>query len=625
MKKLMRPVVLALVILGLLLLGLRTAQARRFAQVDGSNYFDIMRVCRDGIEIGFARNGPSVDMTGAWWVQAAGNELILAQENFTLVSSPVPVPGGTASHSDYFTRYWLDSTMLMPGHRIKMVLNETDSQDIWATVGDCLVDDGRFAAEWWVFPDTSQDENNGGALPAGNANFQITVVMTQPIADVNVAMFVENDSTGDVLTLTASLTSPEGTTVQLFSQVGDQGKNFGARCRKQNGTLIGDPLADLVLDDVSLFDFTTPDVFRSAETPYAIHPQQPLDAFRGENGSGVWTLQLQKNSTTPATLRCWMLQITDGAAPNPVTISGPTSGSLNTLYEFTAAVEPISTTLPLTMTWQASGQSTLISQTYQLTDTAAFSWDSYGLKTITVTAENGIGFITDTFEINIPSPTPTSTPSNTPTATATPTATPSNTPTATATPVPAPSNTPTATPVPAPSNTPTATPLPAPSNTPTATATPVPAPSNTPTATPVPAPSNTPTATPLPAPSNTPTATPLPGPSNTPTATATPLPGPSNTPTATATPVPGPSNTPTATATPTATPITNLKYVYLPSIVNQFSPLPPDIRAVGMAEEFAAVDFGTTGFGEPLSGTHFPFFSARFHPIRPAFPARGRG
>ncbi len=402
MKKIIRPFMLASIVLGLLILGLKTAQARRFAQVDGSNYFDIVRVCRDGIEIGFARNGSSVSVTGAWWVQESGNVKILNAQSLPLASNPVPVPGGTTvSHSDYFTLKWTNNTMLQPGHRMIMALNETSSQDIWATVGDCLVDDGRFAAEWWVFPDTSQSSSNGGTLPDGTANFQITVVMTQPIADVNVAMFVENDSTGDVLTLTASLTSPEGTTVQLFSQVGDQGKNFGARCREQNQNLIGDPLADLVLDDVSLFDFTTPDVFRSFETPYAIQPQQPLDAFRGENGNGVWTLQLQKISTTPGSLRCWMLQITDGAAPNPVVISGPAAGAVDTDHLFTAVVQPISTTLPLTMTWEATEQDAIISQTLQLTDTAAFSWSTAGPKTITVTADNGLGTTTDTFQIAV--------------------------------------------------------------------------------------------------------------------------------------------------------------------------------------------------------------------------------
>jgi len=115
---------------------------------------------------------------------------------------------------------------------------------------------------------------------------------------------------------------------------------------------------------------------------------------------------------------------------------------------------------------------------------------------------------------------PVSTPTPTPTATATPTPT----PTATATPTP----TPTATATPTPTPTATATPTP----TPTATATP------TPTATATPTPTPTATATPTPTPTTTATPTP------TPTATATPTP----TPTATATP------TPTPTATTTATP-----------------------------------------------------------------------
>src|SRR5262249_48707091 len=77
--------------------------------------------------------------------------------------------------------------------------------------------------------------------------------------------------------------------------------------------------------------------------------------------------------------------------------------------------------------------------------------------------------------------TPTSTPSNTPTRTATPTSTPTNTPTSTATPTSTPTQTSTSTPTA--TSTPTLTSTPSPTPTSTATTTPT----QTPTATPTPA------------------------------------------------------------------------------------------------------------------------------------------
>ena len=91
-------------------------------------------------------------------------------------------------------------------------------------------------------------------------------------------------------------------------------------------------------------------------------------------------------------------------SPTAVTLSGPESGLPGTVYTFTAAVEPLSTTLPLTYTWQADGQSPL-TQTADLTDTAAFLWDAPGTYTITVQAANAEGIVSATHTITIAAPT----------------------------------------------------------------------------------------------------------------------------------------------------------------------------------------------------------------------------
>lgn len=77
-------------------------------------------------------------------------------------------------------------------------------------------------------------------------------------------------------------------------------------------------------------------------------------------------------------------------APTSVTITGPTTGSILTSHTFTATVSPITTTLPITYTWQATGQPQVTHPGGGLSDTAAFSWGVSSTQVITVTADNGI-------------------------------------------------------------------------------------------------------------------------------------------------------------------------------------------------------------------------------------------
>ena len=91
-------------------------------------------------------------------------------------------------------------------------------------------------------------------------------------------------------------------------------------------------------------------------------------------------------------------------SPSAVTLSGPESGQTGTAYTFTATVEPLSTTLPITYTWQADGQSP-ITRTAGLSDTVTFLWDAPGTYTITVQAANAAGTVSDTLTITIAAPT----------------------------------------------------------------------------------------------------------------------------------------------------------------------------------------------------------------------------
>jgi RHS repeat-associated protein len=74
-----------------------------------------------------------------------------------------------------------------------------------------------------------------------------------------------------------------------------------------------------------------------------------------------------------------------------VVVSGPPTGTVQTSYTFTATVWPITTTLPITYTWQATEQSLAEFPGGGLSSTIAFAWDTRGTQAITVTASNGIG------------------------------------------------------------------------------------------------------------------------------------------------------------------------------------------------------------------------------------------
>ena len=75
--------------------------------------------------------------------------------------------------------------------------------------------------------------------------------------------------------LNATLRSPNGTTVSLFEAVGENGDNF---CN----TLLDDQATNLIQN------------VTAANAPFtgSFKPRSPLNAFRGENPNGVWTLNV---------------------------------------------------------------------------------------------------------------------------------------------------------------------------------------------------------------------------------------------------------------------------------------------------------------------------------------------
>jgi hypothetical protein len=90
-------------------------------------------------------------------------------------------------------------------------------------------------------------------------------------------------------------------------------------------------------------------------------------------------------------------------SPTLVTISGTGEGIVGQVNDFTSTVEPVSTTLPVTYVWQASGQAP-ITHTMGLTDTVGWAWEVPGTQYITVTASNPAGSVIATHMITITAP-----------------------------------------------------------------------------------------------------------------------------------------------------------------------------------------------------------------------------
>lgn len=86
-----------------------------------------------------------------------------------------------------------------------------------------------------------------------------------------------------------------------------------------------------------------------------------------------------------------------------VTLSGATSGLANVPHAFTATVNPVTATQPITYIWQATAQPSMTT-TSGLSSTAVFTWTTPGIQSITVTATNEGSAVTGTHTITVTGP-----------------------------------------------------------------------------------------------------------------------------------------------------------------------------------------------------------------------------
>jgi hypothetical protein len=100
-----------------------------------------------------------------------------------------------------------------------------------------------------------------------------------------------------------------------------------------------------------------------------------------------------------------ILKVSPIVSPAVVAITGPAAGGALTSHSFTATVDPITVTVPVTYAWQATGQSVVThGASLTATDRVSFTWATTGTKSITVTAGNEGGAVSSTHLVTIYEP-----------------------------------------------------------------------------------------------------------------------------------------------------------------------------------------------------------------------------
>jgi subtilisin-like proprotein convertase family protein/C1A family cysteine protease len=133
------------------------------------------------------------------------------------------------------------------------------------------------------------------AIPdLGVANSVISVPAGSAISDVNVTLNITHTWDAD---LDVFLISPQGTEVELFTDVGSSGNNF-------TGTILDDECA-------------TPITSGTAPFTDCYQPEGSLAALDGQNSAGQWRLEITDASEYDSgTLTSWELELC-GEAPTP--------------------------------------------------------------------------------------------------------------------------------------------------------------------------------------------------------------------------------------------------------------------------------------------------------------------
>lgn len=106
--------------------------------------------------------------------------------------------------------------------------------------------------------------------------------------------------------------------------------------------------------------------------------------LRTLDDEGAWS--------APLTRTAWVGVVT----PTAVTLSGPDVGWPDAEVSFSAQLSPLTTTAPITYTWEATDQPPVIHVLDTSSDTLTLRWSTAGFKTVRVTVANAGGGVSET-------------------------------------------------------------------------------------------------------------------------------------------------------------------------------------------------------------------------------------
>ncbi|MEZ4734863.1 MAG: S8 family serine peptidase [Caldilineaceae bacterium] len=112
-------------------------------------------------------------------------------------------------------------------------------------------------------------------------------------------------------------------------------------------------------------------------------------------GSGAPLVDPKNNRPFPLINARTAIEAVSPVAPITLTITGPTTGSVGLAYAFTASLTPLTVTVPVTYSWQATDFAAQVQSAGQ-SSAMTFTWSTPGAKVITVTATNEGGTVSQT-------------------------------------------------------------------------------------------------------------------------------------------------------------------------------------------------------------------------------------
>jgi len=258
----------------------------------------------DTLDVRFSRemNADRVNEAGFWELVAAGaDELFDTADDvaYTLTVSPAYVSGTTATveiggGALPVGRYRLTVTS---GGLISQSGTPLDG-DGDGTGGDDYVTHFQvLPADWYPSDDVPQPITDRSTVTS-------TLIVTEsfPIADLDVKIDVTHSYDAD---LDVYLIAPDGTRIELFTDVGGSGDDFT--------TTVLDDEADTAITD--------------GESPFAgrFRPEEALSLLDGLDAQGTWTLEVTDDNTLdPGTLNAWGIIVErEGLAPPQIVSVDP--------------------------------------------------------------------------------------------------------------------------------------------------------------------------------------------------------------------------------------------------------------------------------------------------------------